>query len=368
MKNNLLSVKNLRTYFRTEAGVAKAVDGVDFDIYKNEVLGIVGESGSGKSVTSLSIMQLIPNPPGEIVDGQIYFEGEDLLAAYKRKDYDAIRKIRGNKISMIFQEPMTSLNPVFTVGDQVAESLIHHQGLTKKQARTAAADMLDLVGIPSPMQRLDEYPHQFSGGMRQRVMIGMALACNPSLLIADEPTTALDVTIQAQILELMLEVKTKTANAAILLITHDMAVIAETCHRVVVMYCGKIQEIADVKTLFNNPLHPYTQGLLASLPKPGQRVKRLNTIEGMVPSLFALPTGCSFCTRCTQKLPECDTVPPEMTEVSPGHFVRCHRVKGKKQGEAQEAKEQKGQEKQAKEKATEKASGKGKGSKAGDSK
>ncbi len=350
MKNCLLSVKNLRTYFRTEAGTAKAVDGVDFDIYKNEVLGIVGESGSGKSVTSLSIMQLIPNPPGEIVDGEIYFEGQDLLAAYKNKDYDAIRKIRGNKISMIFQEPMTSLNPVFTVGNQVAESLIHHRGLNKKEARGAAAEILDLVGIPSPMQRLDEYPHQFSGGMRQRVMIGMALACNPSLLIADEPTTALDVTIQAQILELMLEVKERTANAAILLITHDMAVIAETCHRVLVMYCGKIQEIADVKTLFNNPMHPYTQGLLASLPKPGQKVDRLNTIEGMVPSLFELPKGCSFCTRCNKKLPECETVPPEMVEVTPGHFVRCHLVKGEKVSE---------------EKAKEKS---GKGKKAGDSK
>jgi peptide/nickel transport system ATP-binding protein len=328
MTKELLSVRNLRTYFKTEAGIAKAVDGVDFNIYPNEVLGIVGESGSGKSVTSLSIMQLIPNPPGEIVEGEIKFEGQDLLEAYRKKDYDAIRKVRGNKISMIFQEPMTSLNPVFTVGDQVAESLIHHQNMSKKQAREAAINMLDLVGIPSPKERLEDYPHQFSGGMRQRVMIAMALACNPSLLIADEPTTALDVTIQAQILELMLEVKKKTANAAILLITHDMAVIAETCHRVVVMYCGRIQEIADVKTIFNNPLHPYTQGLLASLPKPGQRVKRLSTIEGMVPSLFALPKGCSFCTRCTQKIAECDTVSPGMVEVTPGHFVRCHLARG----------------------------------------
>lgn len=323
----LLRVEDLKTYFRTEAGIAKAVDGVSFNIYENEVLGIVGESGSGKSVTSLSIMQLIPNPPGEIVDGHIYFEGEDLLDYYRRHDYDNIRRIRGNKISMIFQEPMTSLNPVFTIGDQIAESLILHQGLTPMQARDEAARMLDLVGIPSPSERLDEYPHQFSGGMRQRVMIAMALACNPSLLIADEPTTALDVTIQAQILELMLDVKARTQNAAILLITHDMAVIAETCQRVVVMYCGKIQEIADVKTLFNKPTHPYTQGLLASLPKPGQKVKRLSTIEGMVPSLFALPKGCSFCTRCTKKEEKCDLVPPEMVEVEPGHFVRCHLAK-----------------------------------------
>lgn len=324
MAKELLKVRNLRTYFKTEAGVAKAVDGVDFDIMPGEVLGIVGESGSGKSVTSLSIMQLIPNPPGEIVDGQIIFEGVDLLEAYKKNDFDAIRKIRGNKISMIFQEPMTSLNPVFTVGEQVAESMILHQNLDKKSAREQAAKMLDLVGIPSPMERLDDYPHQFSGGMRQRVMIAMALACNPALLIADEPTTALDVTIQAQILELMLEVKEKTANAAILLITHDMAVIAETCHRVLVMYCGKIQEIAEIKEIFNSPQHPYTQGLLASLPKPGQKVRRLSTIEGMVPSLFNLPQGCSFCTRCPKKLEKCDTVPPEMVEVSPGHMVRCH--------------------------------------------
>ena len=217
MTKELLSVRNLRTYFKTEAGIAKAVDGVDFNIYPNEVLGIVGESGSGKSVTSLSIMQLIPNPPGEIVEGEIKFEGQDLLEAYRKKDYDAIRKVRGNKISMIFQEPMTSLNPVFTVGDQVAESLIHHQNMSKKQAREAAINMLDLVGIPSPKERLEDYPHQFSGNEATRYD-SHALACNPSLLIADEPTTALDVTIQAQILELMLEVKKKTANAAICLL------------------------------------------------------------------------------------------------------------------------------------------------------
>ncbi len=330
MAKELLSVKNLKTYFKTEAGIAKAVDGVDFSIYENEVLGIVGESGSGKSVTSLSIMQLIPNPPGEIVDGQIVFEGKDLLAAYRAKDYDAIRKIRGNKISMIFQEPMTSLSPVFTIGYQVAEALILHQGLDKRAAFDRAAEMLDLVGIPSARERLLEYPHQFSGGMRQRVMIAMALACNPSLLIADEPTTALDVTIQAQILELMLDVKKKTANAAILLITHDMAVVAETCQRVVVMYCGKIQEIADVRTIFTGPQHPYTQGLLASLPKPGQKVKRLSTIDGMVPSLFNLPAGCSFCTRCPKKIDICENKMPDMIEVAPGHLVRCHLARAKK--------------------------------------
>lgn len=327
MNDDLLRVEDLKTYFKTEAGIAKAVDGVSFNVKPGEVLGIVGESGSGKSVTSLSVMQLIPNPPGEIVGGHIYFEGTDLLDAYRVKNYDAIRKIRGNKISMIFQEPMTSLNPVFTIGEQVAESLILHQHMNKKEAFDAAAHMLDLVGIPSPKDRLMDFPHQFSGGMRQRVMIAMALACNPSLLIADEPTTALDVTIQAQILELMLDVKAKTANAAIMLITHDMAVIAETCQRVVVMYCGKVQEIADIKSIFNSPQHPYTQGLLASLPKPGQKVHRLSTIDGMVPSLFALPKGCSFCTRCTQKMKECEDVPPEMVEVAPGHFVRCHKAK-----------------------------------------
>jgi oligopeptide/dipeptide ABC transporter ATP-binding protein len=286
-------------------------------------------------------MQLIPNPPGEIVEGNIEFEGLDLLDAYRDKNYDAIRKIRGNKISMIFQEPMTSLNPVFTVGDQIAEALILHQNMSMNQALDRSAEMLDLVGIPSARERLTEYPHQFSGGMRQRVMIAMALACNPSLLIADEPTTALDVTIQAQILELMLDVKKKTRNAAILLITHDMAVVAETCQRVVVMYCGKIQEIADVKTIFNSPMHPYTQGLLASLPKPGQRVKRLATIEGMVPSLFNLPEGCSFCTRCTKKLDKCEKIPPKMVETEPGHFVRCHLAKpmsSKKSGKEGEQK------------------------------
>lgn len=330
--NELLKVTNLKTYFKTEAGIAKAVDGVDFTIYKNEVLGIVGESGSGKSVTSLSIIQLIPNPPGEIVDGSIIFEGKDLLNSYKKRDYNAIRKIRGNRISMIFQEPMTSLNPVFTIGHQIAEAISLHQKMAKKEAYDRAAHMLHLVGIPSPKKRLADYPHQFSGGMRQRAMIAMALACSPSLLIADEPTTALDVTIQAQILELMLEVKSKTENAAILLITHDMAVVAETCQRIAVMYCGKIQEMADTKTIFNNPAHPYTRGLLASLPKSGQKVKRLSTIEGMVPSLFALPKGCSFCTRCKEKTDICMHEQPQMTEVTPGHFVRCHLAKSKLQG------------------------------------
>ncbi|PKK91529.1 MAG: peptide ABC transporter ATP-binding protein [Candidatus Wallbacteria bacterium HGW-Wallbacteria-1] len=323
----ILRVRNLKTHFRTEAGIARAVDGVDFHLYEGEVLGLVGESGSGKSVTSLSIMQLIPDPPGRIVDGEIIFKGSDLLEPYHRHDYEPIRRIRGNQISMIFQEPMTSLNPVFTIGFQVAEPLIHHFGLPKIQAYEKAAHLLDLVGIPDPKKRLNDYPHQFSGGMRQRVMIAMALACDPSLLIADEPTTALDVTIQAQILELMLEVKSKTSDAAILLITHDLAVVAETCQRVVVMYCGKVQEIADIDTIFHNPGHPYTQGLLHSIPKPGAKASRLETIEGTVPSLFALPKGCSFCTRCPQKIDKCPNIPPELVEVAPDHFVRCHLAK-----------------------------------------
>ena len=324
---DLIRVRNLKTCFRTEAGVAKAVDGVDFEILEKEVLGIVGESGSGKSITALSLIQLIPNPPGEIVDGTVEFEGVDLLQAYRKKEFEAIRKIRGRKISMIFQEPMTSLNPVFTIGDQIAEALVHHFGKSYDEALERAAEMIDLVGIPSAKQRINDFPHQFSGGMRQRAMIAMALACNPSLLIADEPTTALDVTIQAQILELMLGVKEETENAAILLITHDMAVIAETCHRVLVMYCGKVQEIADVKSIFANPLHPYTRGLLKSLPVPGRKARRLHTIEGMVPSLFALPKGCSFVGRCSDRLGICENIPPEMVEAEPGHFVRCHLVK-----------------------------------------
>ncbi len=320
MSEILLQVRGLKTWFRTEAGTARAVDGVDFDVFEDEV----GESGSGKSVTALSLIQLIPDPPGKIVEGQVIMHGEDLLAGYRVGDYERIRKIRGKKIAMIFQEPMTSLNPVFTIGDQVAEALILHEGLDYAAARERAATMLDLVGIPAARERLDDYPHQYSGGMRQRVMIAMALACQPNLLIADEPTTALDVTIQAQILELMLEMKRKVGRAAILLITHDLAVVAETCQRVLVMYCGRIQEVADVRTIFANPGHPYTRGLLRSLPRPGHKLERLPTIEGMVPSLFALPAGCSFSTRCPERLAHCSEQPPPLIEVAPGHLVRCH--------------------------------------------
>ena len=319
----LLEVRNLKTWFHTEAGTAKAVDGVDFDIYPGEVLGLVGESGSGKSVTALSILRLIPDPPGKIVAGSIRFQGQDLL----QLSWDQMRAIRGKQISMIFQEPMTSLNPVFTIGMQLTEMVLEHENISHKEAFRRSVEMLELVGIPDPAPRMSDYPHQFSGGMRQRVMIAMALACNPSLLIADEPTTALDVTIQAQILELMLKIKDQRKDAAILLITHNLAVVAETCHRVMVMYGGKIQEVASAKELFKNPLHPYTHGLLASLPTvDGEKQQRLRTIPGNVPSILELPAGCKFVTRCEQRLERCAMIEPELIETSPGHWVRCHLV------------------------------------------
>ncbi|MBI3269348.1 MAG: ABC transporter ATP-binding protein [Planctomycetes bacterium] len=322
----LLDVRDLRTYFRTESGVAKAVDGVSFQVREDEVLGIVGESGSGKSVTSLSILRLIPNPPGEIVGGEIRFKGQNLLAL----SWPDMRRVRGREIAMVFQEPMTSLNPVFTVGFQVAEVIRQHQEVSKKDAEDRAVAVLEEVGIPDARRRLRDYPHQFSGGMRQRVMIAIALACNPALLIADEPTTALDVTIQAQILELMLRLKERRKGSAILLITHNLAVVAETCRRVLVMYGGKIQEIAPVKDLFRAPLHPYTRGLLGSIPwtdAEGHGPRRLRAIPGMVPDIFALPAGCKFCTRCDVKVPRCETEEPELRELAPGRWVRCHEAK-----------------------------------------
>lgn len=322
-QNKLLEVKNLKTYFRVESGIAKAVDGVDFEVYEGEVLGIVGESGSGKSVTSLSILRLIPNPPGFIEDGKIIFRGTDLL----KLSWEEIRKIRGNEISMIFQEPMTSLNPVFTIGMQVMEPIILHQNKTEEEAREIAIKMLESVGIPDASKRIDNYPHQFSGGMRQRVMIAMALACNPYLLIADEPTTALDVTIQAQILDLMLNLKKERPEAAVMLITHDLAVVAETCDRVVVMYCGRVQEIAETIELFKNPLHPYTIGLMNSIPSLDIKKERLNAIPGNVPDIMNLPKGCAFCTRCSKKIPICEIEVPPLIEIKPGHKVRCHLYK-----------------------------------------
>ena len=316
----LLKVRDLRTYFHTEAGVAKAVDGVSFDIMPGEVLGLVGESGSGKSVTALSILRLIPDPPGKIVGGSVLYKGQDLLTL----SWEGIRKIRGNEISMIFQEPMTSLNPVFNIGMQIMEVILQHNDVSRKEAFDRAVNMLELVGIPAAAARMKDYPHQFSGGMRQRVMIAIALACDPALLIADEPTTALDVTIQAQILELMVKIKDQRKNAAILLITHNLAVVAETCHRVMVMYGGKIQEVAPVRELFKNPMHPYTKGLLASLPAvDGAAHARLRTIPGNVPSILDLPAGCKFVTRCPERLEKCFTYEPDLIEVSPGHSVRC---------------------------------------------
>ena len=262
MSKKLIEVKNLKTYFYTEAGTVKAVNNVSFDIYEGEVLGIVGESGSGKSVTSLSINRLIPNPPGEIVSGEVLYKNKNLLDL----SYDEMRNVRGKDIAMIFQEPMTSLNPVLKIGVQMNEVLIKHENLSEEEATKRSIEMLTAVGIPEPEQRINEYPHQFSGGMRQRVMIAMALQCNPSLLIADEPTTALDVTIQAQILDLMMDLKDKRKEAAILLITHDLAVVAETCDRIIVMYGGEVQEIASVDELFKNPLHPYTKALMKAVP------------------------------------------------------------------------------------------------------
>jgi oligopeptide/dipeptide ABC transporter ATP-binding protein len=322
MPDKLVEIRDLRVQFRTDAGAAKAVDGLSLDIYQGEVLGLVGESGSGKSVTALSILRLIPDPPGKIVSGSIRYRDRDLLGLSRPE----MRAIRGNEISMIFQEPMTSLNPVFTIGMQMTEVILEHQRCSKDEAFRQSVEMLKLVGIPSPERRMKDYPHHFSGGMRQRVMIAMALACNPSLLIADEPTTALDVTIQAQILELMLRLKNERAGAAILLITHNLGVVAETCDRVAVMYGGKLQEVGPVREIFSAPRHPYTQGLLASLPTvTGDKHDRLRTIPGNVPGIHDLPAGCKFLTRCPERFDRCD-LEPDLVEVSPGHTVRCHLV------------------------------------------
>ena len=322
MNNKLFEIKNLKTYFKTEAGTVKAVDDVSFDIYKGEVLGIVGESGSGKSVTSLSINRLIPNPPGEIVSGQIIYNGHNLLEL----TYDQMRSYRGKHISMIFQEPMTSLNPVLRVRTQMNEVLFEHEGLDEERATLKSIEMLKAVGIPEPERRINDYPHQFSGGMRQRIMIAMALQCNPSLLIADEPTTALDVTIQAQILDLMMDLKDTRDDAAILLITHDLAVIAETCDRVIVMYGGVIQEIAEIDELFQNPLHPYTKALMESIPKMEKKSRRLKALRGMVPSILELGDGCKLCTRFDPNECACGgtQIEPELIEVDEGHHVRIN--------------------------------------------
>jgi peptide/nickel transport system ATP-binding protein len=322
MGERLLEIKGLKTHFFTEEGVVRAVDGIDLRIDRGETLGIVGESGCGKSVTALSIMKLIPMPPGRIVEGQMQWEGNRDLVTLPPAQ---MRKVRGKEISMVFQEPMTSLNPVFTIGEQIAEAVRLHEGLGRRAAMDKTVEMLKIVHIPNPERRVKEYPHQLSGGMRQRVMIAMALSCNPKLLIADEPTTALDVTIQAQILELLNELKAKL-GMAVMLITHDMGVIAETAQRVMVMYAGKVVEEAPVKELFKEPLHPYTQGLLRSIPRIDRaaiKKERLQAIPGVVPSLLDLPPGCRFASRCQFVKSICTEQEPALREVRPGHKVAC---------------------------------------------
>jgi peptide/nickel transport system ATP-binding protein len=318
---DLLEIKDLTTHFFTRSGVVKAVDKLSLSLRKGRVLGLVGESGCGKTVTALSVLNLVPYP-GKIVSGCIYFEGRDLLAL----PTEEMRKVRGSKISMIFQEPMTALNPVFTVGNQIAEVLTTHLDVTKRQAMDSAVELLHSVGIPSPEKRVHEYPHQMSGGMRQRVMIAMAIACRPSLVLADEPTTALDVTIQAHILELLGRIQAEMGMAMIL-VTHDLGLIAERAQDVAVMYAGRIVEQSGTKELFSNPVHPYTRGLMASVPKAGEeRGKRLRTIAGTVPRLHDLPAGCKFAPRCDIKTTRCEAE-PELVEVRPGHLVRCWEAK-----------------------------------------
>jgi oligopeptide/dipeptide ABC transporter ATP-binding protein len=317
---DLIQVKNLRTSFFTPEGELRAIDGVSFAIGEGKTMGLVGESGCGKSVTSLSIMRLIPSPPGRIVGGEILYRGRDLLKLNKEE----MRRIRGNEISMIFQEPMTSLNPVFTVGNQIGEAIRLHQGLGKKETREKTIEMLRLVKIADPGSRVDNYPHQLSGGMRQRVMIAMALSCNPSLLIADEPTTALDVTIQAQILELMKELQQKI-GMALMLITHDLGVVAEQADEVAIMYAGKIVERSRAQAIFAHPMHPYTVGLLFSLPGTGaKKKKRLDAIPGVVPSPLRLPSGCRFRDRCPRAAGICADAEPPLVEKEPSHWVACY--------------------------------------------
>ncbi len=320
----VLEIENLQTHFFTPGGVVKAVDGVSYSVRSGETLGVVGESGCGKSVTALSVLRLVADPPGRIVGGAVRFEGRNLLDLRPQQ----MEEIRGNEISMIFQEPMTSLNPLYTVGSQIAEAIAVHQGVSQRKAMRMAVDMLRRVSIPEPEQRAHNYPHQMSGGMRQRVMIAMALSCNPKVLIADEPTTALDVTIQAQILQLMRDLQ-QEYGMAIVLITHDMGVVAENADRVIVMYAGRKVEEADVEDLFERPAHPYTRGLLGSIPhldeaaKAGEQRVRLNEIKGMVPSLVHLPQGCSFAPRCGHATDRCRATSPPLEQHWPGHWVAC---------------------------------------------
>lgn len=318
MKDILLSVKNLKTYLFTEEGIVKAVDGVNLFIESGEIVGLAGESGGGKSMTAYSILRLVPNPPGKTVGGEVIFKGKNLLKITEPE----MRRLRGNEISMIFQDPLTSLNPVFSIGDQIAEAIKLHQKIDKQEAYKKAIEMLSLVKISEPEIRIRQYPHQFSGGMRQRIMIAMALSCNPSLLIADEPTTALDVTIQAQILNLIDELVSKL-NTSVLLITHDLGVIAEVCNTVYIMYAGKIMEYSPVKEIFFNPKHPYTQKLLASMPKLNEQKDELEVIEGSVPSLINPPAGCRFHTRCAKVKKICREEEPPLMEINPNHFTAC---------------------------------------------
>ncbi len=314
----LLEINNLKTYFYTDDGISKAVDGIDLRILRGQTLGLVGESGCGKSVTAFSIMRLLAEPPAKIAGGEVLFKGKNLLEC----DDEEMRMVRGKDISMIFQEPMTSLNPVYKVGDQIAEAIYNHEDVSGEEAMKRAVDMLTKVGIPSPRQRAGEYPHQLSGGMRQRVMIAMALACNPQLLIADEPTTALDVTIQAQILDLIDNLK-KKYEMSMLMITHDLGIIAEVADQVAVMYAGKVVEYATVKQLFTNPKHPYTLGLMRSIPRLDIKSDKLETIPGMVPSALNFPHGCRFHDRCPLADEHCLQEQPELIEVENGHSVRC---------------------------------------------
>ncbi|NQT60631.1 MAG: ABC transporter ATP-binding protein [Bacteroidetes bacterium] len=318
-KKPVLQVKNLQTYFKTDDGIVKAVDGVSFDLYSGQTLGIVGESGCGKSVTNLSLMRLIPSPPGKIVGGEVIFKDKDIL---KMSDAE-MRSIRGNSISMIFQDPMTSLNPFLRISTQMIETIVLHQALSKSEAKKKAVEMLKLVGIPAPEKRVNDYPHQFSGGMRQRVMIGMALSCNADILIADEPTTALDVTIQAQILELIKDLA-QQFKTAVIMITHDLGVVAGMCDEVCVMYAGRLVEKADTDPLFHKPLHPYTQGLINSVPRMDQANEgKLFSIEGQPPNLIDLPDCCSFHPRCNKAMDICRKKYPVLTEVEKGRNVAC---------------------------------------------
>ena len=326
MTKRLLDIRGLRTEFTTDDGVLQAVDGVNLTVNTGETVCVVGESGCGKTVTAMSVLQLIPMPPGRIAAGQILFEGRDLVPLGR----EALDAVRTKDIAIIFQEPMTSLNPVFTVGEQIAEALRRHEGLSRKDAIDRTIELLKLVNIPNAERRVHDYPHQFSGGMRQRVMIAMALSCNPKLLIADEPTTALDVTIQAQILDLLAEMKQKF-GMAIMLITHAMGVVAETAQRVVVMYAGRVVEEAGVEELFANPRHPYTQGLIRSIPRldlAATEKTRLEAIAGTVPKLINPPPGCRFASRCKMVMPACAKTQPPLTEVSPGHKVACLLYRG----------------------------------------